>query len=132
EGTDTVTRGPALLWVRPFFVSAKPRQIRGSAQLSGQVPVPAPPRLPPVLLSTAVPGPPPPTMSTPIPSPLYHPDQEHDACGVGFIAKLSGERTYDVVNRAVAALKALAHRGAVDADAVTGDGCGFLTQVPVE
>jgi glutamate synthase (ferredoxin) len=71
-------------------------------------------------------------MANIIPSPLYHPDQEHDACGVGFIAKLSGERSYDVVNRAVAALKALAHRGAIDADAVTGDGCGVLTQVPVE
>ncbi len=71
-------------------------------------------------------------MANIIPSPLSHPDQEHDACGVGFIAKLSGERTYDVINRAVAALKALAHRGAIDADAVTGDGCGFLTQVPVE
>ena len=45
-----------------------------------------------------------------IPSPLYHPDQEHDACGVGFIARMTGERSYDVINRAVAALKALAHR----------------------
>ncbi len=67
-----------------------------------------------------------------IPSPLYHPDQEHDACGVGFIAKMTGERSYDVINRAVAALKALAHRGAIDADAVTGDGAGILTQIPVE
>ena len=67
-----------------------------------------------------------------IPSPLHHPDQEHDACGVGFIAKLSGERTYDVVNRAISALKALAHRGAIDADAVTGDGAGLLTQIPVD
>src|SRR5690606_33399422 len=67
-----------------------------------------------------------------IPSPLYSPDQEHDACGVGFIAKLTGERSYDVLNRAVAALKALAHRGAIDADAVTGDGAGLLTQIPVE
>ncbi len=67
-----------------------------------------------------------------IPSPLYHPDQEHDACGVGFIAKMTGERSYDVINRAVSALKALAHRGAIDADAVTGDGAGILTQIPVE
>ena len=67
-----------------------------------------------------------------IPSPLYHPDQEHDACGVGFIAKMDGERRHEVVNRAVAALKALAHRGAIDADAVTGDGAGLLTQIPVE
>jgi len=67
-----------------------------------------------------------------IPSPLYSFDQEHDACGVGFIAKLSGERTYEVVNKAINALKALAHRGAIDADAVTGDGAGILTQIPVE
>ncbi|MDF3057322.1 MAG: glutamate synthase large subunit [Rariglobus sp.] len=67
-----------------------------------------------------------------IPSPLYTPDQEHDACGVGFIAKLTGERSYDVLNRAISALKALAHRGAIDADAVTGDGAGILTQIPVE
>ncbi len=66
-----------------------------------------------------------------IPSPLYTPDQEHDACGVGFIAKLSGERSYDVLNRALTALKALAHRGAIDADAVTGDGAGVLTQLPI-
>ncbi len=71
-------------------------------------------------------------MATVIPSPLYHPDQEHDACGVGFIAKLTGERSTDVVDRAVTALKSLAHRGAIDADAVTGDGAGILTQVPVE
>ena len=67
-----------------------------------------------------------------IPSPLYSPEQEHDACGVGFIAKLTGERSYDVLNRAISALKALAHRGAIDADAVTGDGAGILTQIPVE
>ena len=67
-----------------------------------------------------------------IPSPLYRTEFEHDACGVGFIAKMNGERSYDVVNRAVAALKALAHRGAIDADAVTGDGAGLLTQIPVE
>ncbi len=67
-----------------------------------------------------------------IPSPLYSADQEHDACGVGFIAKLSGERSADVVNRAITALKSLAHRGAIDADAITGDGAGILTQIPVE
>lgn len=67
-----------------------------------------------------------------VPSPLYRPEDEHDACGVGFIAKLSGERSYDVVNRAITALKSLAHRGAIDADAITGDGAGILTQVPVE
>ncbi|MFZ9682313.1 MAG: glutamate synthase central domain-containing protein, partial [Cephaloticoccus sp.] len=71
-------------------------------------------------------------MTKPIPSPLYRPDQEHDACGVGFVAKLSGERSHDLVERALAALRSLAHRGAIDADAVTGDGAGLLTQIPVE
>ena len=70
-------------------------------------------------------------MATIIPSPLYHPDQEHDACGVGLIARVTGERSHDVVEKAIASLKALAHRGAIDADAVTGDGAGILTQIPV-
>ncbi|HKB89049.1 MAG TPA: glutamate synthase large subunit, partial [Opitutaceae bacterium] len=71
-------------------------------------------------------------MATIIPSPLYNPEFEHDACGVGFIAKLSGERSHDVLSRAITALKSLAHRGAIDADAVTGDGAGVLTQIPHE
>lgn len=71
-------------------------------------------------------------MATVIPSPLYHSEYEHDACGVGFIAKITGERSHDVVERALTALRALAHRGAIDADAVTGDGAGLLTQIPVE
>jgi len=71
-------------------------------------------------------------MSSIIPSPLYRSEFEHDACGVGFIARLSGERSYDILDRAVTALKNLAHRGAIDADAITGDGAGILTQIPVE
>ncbi|MEX2380927.1 MAG: glutamate synthase large subunit [Opitutales bacterium] len=67
-----------------------------------------------------------------IPSPLYRSDFEHDACGVGFIARVGGERTHEVIEQAVAALKRLAHRGAIDADAVTGDGAGILTQLPIE
>jgi glutamate synthase (NADPH/NADH) large chain/glutamate synthase (ferredoxin) len=66
------------------------------------------------------------------PSPLYNPEFEHDACGVGFIARITGERSHDVLARALAALKALAHRGAIDADAITGDGAGVLTQLPYE
>ncbi|OAM89393.1 glutamate synthase large subunit [Termitidicoccus mucosus] len=67
-----------------------------------------------------------------LPSPFYHPEQEHDACGVGFVARLSGERSTDVVHRAITALRSLAHRGAIDADAITGDGAGILTQIPHE
>ncbi|MBC2602095.1 glutamate synthase large subunit [Puniceicoccus vermicola] len=66
------------------------------------------------------------------PSPLYNPDQEHDACGVGFIANINGERSYATLDRALQGLKNLAHRGAIDADAVTGDGAGVLTQIPYE
>jgi len=43
-------------------------------------------------------------MSASATSPLYHPDFEHDACGVGFIAKLTGERSHDLIDRALAAL----------------------------
>ncbi|WP_438482013.1 glutamate synthase large subunit [Oleiharenicola lentus] len=71
-------------------------------------------------------------MSKLLPSPLYNPEFEHDACGVGFIARITGERSHDVLARALAALKALAHRGAIDADAITGDGAGVLTQLPYE
>ncbi len=67
-----------------------------------------------------------------VPSPLYDSDFEHDACGVGFIARVDGERSHDVLTRALTALKSLAHRGAIDADSSTGDGAGVLTQLPYE
>ncbi len=70
-------------------------------------------------------------MKTIAPSPLYRSEFEHDACGVGFIARVNGERSYDIIDKAVTALKNLAHRGAIDADAITGDGAGILTQIPV-
>ncbi len=63
---------------------------------------------------------------------LYSPDQEHDACGVGFVAALDGRPRREVVSRAIDALKAVFHRGAVDADGKTGDGCGVHLQVPQE
>ncbi len=69
-------------------------------------------------------------MYTPLPSPLYRPEDDHDACGVGFVANVDGKRSYDTIDRAVTGLKNLAHRGAIDADAVTGDGAGLLTQIP--
>jgi glutamate synthase (ferredoxin) len=67
-----------------------------------------------------------------IPSPLYDQAFEHDACGVGFIARTDGTRTHDVLKYALAALKNLAHRGAIDADSSTGDGAGVMTQLPHE
>ncbi|MFM2041849.1 MAG: glutamate synthase, large subunit [Pseudomonadota bacterium] len=55
---------------------------------------------------------------------------EHDACGVGFVAALDGKPQRAVVVKAIEALKALWHRGAVDADGKTGDGAGIHVQVP--
>jgi glutamate synthase (NADPH/NADH) large chain/glutamate synthase (ferredoxin) len=61
---------------------------------------------------------------------LYSPDFEHDACGVGFIAQVSGKRSNLVLRHALRSLCNLAHRGAIDADAKTGDGAGVMTQIP--
>jgi glutamate synthase (NADPH/NADH) large chain len=60
----------------------------------------------------------------------YSPDQEHDACGVGLVAAIDGKPRREVVTRAIEALKAVWHRGAVDADGKTGDGAGIHLQVP--
>jgi glutamate synthase (NADPH/NADH) large chain len=62
----------------------------------------------------------------------YAPEQEHDACGVGLVAAIDGEPRREVVTRAIEALKAVWHRGAVDADGKTGDGAGIHLQVPQE
>ncbi len=61
---------------------------------------------------------------------LYHPSQEHDACGVGFIANLRGQKSHRLVQDAVRILINLEHRGAVGADQKTGDGAGILLQLP--
>ncbi len=66
-----------------------------------------------------------------VPSSLYRPEFEHDACGVGFVANTSGKREHRIVEFAIEALCSLAHRGALDADAKTGDGAGVLTQLPL-
>jgi hypothetical protein len=56
--------------------------------------------------------------------------EEHDACGVGFIAAIDGEPRRSVVEKGIEALKAVWHRGAVDADGKTGDGAGIHVQIP--
>ncbi|HWP45064.1 MAG TPA: glutamate synthase central domain-containing protein, partial [Blastocatellia bacterium] len=61
---------------------------------------------------------------------LYDPRFEHDACGVGFVADISGCPGHAVLDTSMQALANLAHRGAVDADGKTGDGAGILTQIP--
>src|SRR6266851_4843222 len=55
---------------------------------------------------------------------------DHDACGVGFIAQLGGPASHTVVERGLSALKRLAHRGGVDADGRSGDGAGLLVAIP--
>ncbi|HEY6409252.1 MAG TPA: glutamate synthase subunit alpha, partial [Ktedonobacteraceae bacterium] len=62
--------------------------------------------------------------------PLYDPRWEHDACGTGFVAQISGEASHLLVETALEALANLTHRGAQDADAETWDGAGLLTQIP--
>jgi glutamate synthase (NADPH/NADH) large chain len=63
---------------------------------------------------------------------LYDPGFEHDACGVGFVADLSGRPSHGVVSRALNVLCHLEHRGAQGGDPGTGDGAGILTQLPDE
>ncbi|OYV34707.1 MAG: glutamate synthase subunit alpha, partial [Acidocella sp. 20-61-6] len=60
----------------------------------------------------------------------YNPAQEHDACGVGLVAALDGKKRRDIVQAGIDALKALWHRGAVDADGKTGDGAGIHIEIP--
>ncbi|MDB4876826.1 MAG: glutamate synthase large subunit [Gemmatimonadetes bacterium] len=61
---------------------------------------------------------------------LYDPANEHDACGIGFVAHLRGERSHDVVRLALEVLVNLAHRSATGGDSETGDGAGILLQLP--
>src|ERR671921_2794723 len=61
---------------------------------------------------------------------LYDGRHEHDACGVAFVATLTGEPSHDIVAKAVTALRNLDHRGAVGAESNTGDGAGIVIQVP--
>ncbi len=61
---------------------------------------------------------------------LYHAKDEHDACGVGFVASIDGKPKREVVEGGINALKSVWHRGAVDADGKSGDGAGILTQIP--
>ncbi|MFA4905238.1 MAG: glutamate synthase large subunit [Candidatus Margulisiibacteriota bacterium] len=63
---------------------------------------------------------------------LYDPRFEHDACGVGFVVDIQGKRSHDIVKQGVQVLERLAHRGAVGADPLTGDGAGILIQLPHE
>ena len=61
---------------------------------------------------------------------LYDPRNEHDACGIGFVANIRGERSYGIVDDALKILENLKHRGGEGADHKSGDGAGILTQIP--
>ncbi|MDL4840598.1 glutamate synthase large subunit [Aquibacillus rhizosphaerae] len=66
----------------------------------------------------------------PTPQGLYHPENEHDACGIGMIANIDGTKSHNIVQHAVTILCNLEHRGGQSADISTGDGAGILTQIP--
>ncbi|MCI0385061.1 glutamate synthase large subunit [Streptomyces sp. CNQ085] len=61
---------------------------------------------------------------------MYDPRDEHDACGVGFVATLTGEASHALVDQALTVLRNLEHRGATGAEADSGDGAGILVQIP--
>ncbi|MBP6479690.1 MAG: glutamate synthase subunit alpha [Pseudomonadales bacterium] len=63
---------------------------------------------------------------------LYDPSREHDACGVGFVAHIKGQRSHSIIEQGLKILENLDHRGAVGADKLMGDGAGVLIQVPDE
>ena len=63
---------------------------------------------------------------------LYSPEQEHDACGVGVVANIKGQKTHQIIDEGVQVLINLGHRGAAGRDPDTGDGAGMLIQTPVK
>ena len=61
---------------------------------------------------------------------LYLPEFEHDNCGAGFICSLKGNKSNDIIHKALEILEKLEHRGAVSSDGKTGDGAGILIDIP--
>lgn len=61
---------------------------------------------------------------------LYSSENEHDSCGIGFVASIRGNRSHDIVERGLEVLLNMTHRGAESADNVTGDGAGIMVQIP--
>jgi len=66
----------------------------------------------------------------PEPQGLYHPANEHDACGVGFVAHIKGKKSHSIVEQGLTVLRNLTHRGAVGWDPKLSDGAGLLIQIP--
>ena len=69
-------------------------------------------------------------MGFPEPQGLYDARNEHDSCGVGFVAHIKGQKSHAIITQALEILKNIDHRGAVGADPLLGDGAGILTQLP--
>ncbi|WP_260928713.1 glutamate synthase large subunit [Novosphingobium sp. 9] len=69
-------------------------------------------------------------MGFPEPQGLYDARNEHDACGVGFVAHIKGQKSHAIISQALEILKNIDHRGAVGADPLLGDGAGILIQIP--
>lgn len=63
---------------------------------------------------------------------LYRPECEHDACGVGLVVNINGNKYHSVVEQGLCVLEHMAHRGAEGSDNKTGDGAGILVQIPHE
>src|ERR1022692_335160 len=72
----------------------------------------------------------PPPATLPAPQGLYHPQHEHDACGIGFVASIKGHKSHDIIAKGIQLLINLTHRGACGCDPETGDGAGVLIQIP--
>jgi glutamate synthase (NADPH/NADH) large chain len=83
----------------------------------------------PTVSSSAAPTEPQPFAAPPVQG-LYDPAREHDACGVGFVAHIKGQKSHQIVEQGLLILKNLDHRGAVGADPLMGDGAGILVQIP--
>ena len=63
---------------------------------------------------------------------LYNAEYEHDACGVGMVVNIHGNKSHDLVDNALKVLENMRHRGAEGADGRTGDGAGIMLQIPHE
>ena len=70
------------------------------------------------------------TQGLPVPQGLYHPANERDACGIGFVANIKGQKSHDIIVKGIQVLVNLTHRGACGCDPETGDGAGVLIQIP--
>ena len=66
----------------------------------------------------------------PAPQGLYDPRFEHDACGIGFVANIKGNKSHEIIVKGIQVLMNLTHRGACGCDSETGDGAGVLIQIP--